>query len=308
MKIAVFGAGGIGGYYGARLAAAGHDVAFIARGAHLAALKDRGLKVLSAVGDLHLTTVTATADPADVGPVDVVLFTTKLWDTEAGAKACAALLGPDTVVISLQNGVDAESILVAALGRGHVAGGTTYILSLIKEPGVIAHTGTLARLVFGELDGGPSARLEAFAQACRDAGVEVELSDDIQRDLWIKFTLLASHSGVTALTRLPTGPILNEPETRDLLRDGLEEAVAVGRAVGIALPDDLAARHMAFLAERPPDFGSSMLHDLGQGRRLELPWLSGTVVRLGRDRGVPTPVHRAIFAALKPYALGAPTP
>ena len=306
MKIAVMGAGGIGAYFGARLAEAGEEVAFIARGAHLDAMRRHGLRIESANGDVHLSAPRVTGDAAEIGPVDIVLVTVKLWDTVAAAEAVRPLLGPETAVISLQNGIDAEDILAAKLGTGHVMGGIAYILAVIAAPGVIRHTGTMARVVFGERGGSASARGAALQSAFARAGVDAELSDDIDKDMWQKFSILAPHSGLTALTRLTSGPIMAEAETRGLLHRAVQEVVAVGRAKGIALDDGLAARNMAFFAGLPADFGSSMLHDIQAGRRLELPFLSGAVARLGVELDVPTPVHAFITAALMPHAQGTP--
>lgn len=304
MKIAVMGAGGIGAYFGARLAEAGEDVAFIARGAHLDAMRRDGLRIDSANGDLHLSEPRVTDNPAEIGPVDVVLFTVKLWDTEAAAEAVRPLLGPETAVISLQNGIDAEDLLATLLGAEHVMGGVAYILAVISAPGVIGHTGTMARVIFGERGGAERERGVALQNSFANAGVDAEVRGDIDKDIWRKFSILAPHSGLTALTRLTSGPIMASPETRGLLQQAVEEVVAVGRAKGVALDDGLVERNMAFFAGLPPEFGSSMLHDIQAGRRLELPFLSGAVARLGNDLGMPTPVHAFIAAALAPHAMG----
>lgn len=302
MKIAVYGAGGIGGYYGARLGAAGGDVHFIARGAHLAAIRTQGLRVNSANGDLHIHPARVTDDPAAVGPVDVVLVAVKLYDTEP--ENIRPLVGPETTVVSFQNGVMAADSLAAAFGPERVIGGMTQIISFIAAPGVIAHGGTMAKLVFGELDGRRSPRVEAFHQTCTDAGIDAEISPDIEADIWSKFVFLAPFSGITALMRLPIGPIREDKRTRALFRRATEEVFAVARAKGTRLPDDQVDRNMEFVDGLPADMGSSMLHDLTQGRRLELAWLSGTVVSLGRELGQPTPTHDVIEAALKLHADG----
>ncbi len=306
MKIAIMGAGGIGAYFGARLAQAGEEVAFIARGAHLDAMRRHGLRIESANGDVHLKAPRVTGDPAEIGPVDMVLFTVKLWDTETAADAVRSLLGPETAVISLQNGIDAEDILAARLGAEHIMGGVAYILAVIDAPGVIRHTGTMARVVFGERGGAASARGAALQSAFARAEVNAEVSDDIDKDIWQKFSVVVPLSGITALTRLTIGPILATPETRDLLRLAVEEVAAVADAKGIALDDGLAARNMAFFAAQPAVFGSSMLHDIQAGRRLELSFLSGAVARLGAELDVPTPVNAFITAALIPHAEGTP--
>ncbi|MFB3135962.1 MAG: ketopantoate reductase family protein, partial [Rhodospirillales bacterium] len=254
MKIAVFGSGGIGGYFGARLAAAGGDVHFIARGAHLEAMRAGGLRVRSLNGDLHMETVHATDDPAAIGPVDVVLVAVKLYDTDAAARDCAPLVGPGTMVVSFQNGVAAADAFAAAVGRAHVIGGLAYIFSTIEAPGVIAHKGTLAKLVFGELDGGRTPRVEALLAACREAAIEAAISEDITADIWSKFAFLAALSGMTALVRLSIGPIRAEAGTRAMLRRAMEEVVAVARAKGIDLAADLVERHMETVDGLPGDF------------------------------------------------------
>jgi 2-dehydropantoate 2-reductase len=305
MKIAVMATGGVGGYFGARLAAAGEEVHFIARGAHLAAMREGGLQIESANGDLQLRPVKATDDPTRIGPVDIVIFAVKLWDTETAGAACKPLIGKDTAVISFLNGVDSEERLIPILGKKHVMGGVAYIGSTIAAPGVIKHTGTMARLLFGELDGKPSARGEGFLAACQKAGIAAMLSTDIVRDLWAKFAMLASFSGVTALTRRAVGPIRAEPAVLQLLLDAIAEVVAVAKAKGIDLGADFLDKQRAGIAAMPAEMKASMLVDLERGNRLELDWLSGAVVRLGEAAGVPTPVHRFIHTALKLQAGGA---
>jgi 2-dehydropantoate 2-reductase len=305
VKIAIVGAGGVGGYFGARLAAAGEDVTFIARSAHLEAMQKAGLMVRSALGDLHLQPVKAVRDPAAVGPVDLVILAVKLWSTEEAVASAKPLLGPGTGVISFQNGVDAVDILIRRLGRAYTLGGVAHIAAFIEAPGVIRHNGTLAQLTFGELDGTPSPRAKTFLNACTQAGIEAYLSDDIERAIWEKFVFLVGLSGMTSLTRLPIGPIREDPVTREMLRDVMNEVVTVARAKGIGLPADTVERQMHFTDGLPRDMVSSMLGDLRRGNRLEVEWLSGAVVRLGREAGIPTPLNRAIHAALKLHANGA---
>jgi 2-dehydropantoate 2-reductase len=305
MRIAIMGSGGVGGYVGGRLAAAGEDVAFIARGAHLAALREQGLRIESALGDLTLSPAAATDDPATVGPVDLVIFAVKLYDTEAAAEAARALVGPATGVVTLQNGVDSVAVLSSVLGAGHVIGGVAHIASTIAAPGLIRHTGTLARLQVGELEGGHSERVAALSEALDRAGVDHQVSDDIARDIWAKMVFLATFSGLTALTRLPIGPIREDPETRALYEAGLTEALAVAHARGIALPADFVARTLTRTDQLPAAMKSSLLHDLENGRRLELPWLSGAIVRMGAELGIATPIHGFIATALKLHAEGA---
>jgi 2-dehydropantoate 2-reductase len=300
------GTGGVGGYFGARLAAAGHDVAFIARGAHLAAMRERGLRVESGNGELHLETVTATDDPAAVGPVDVVIFAVKLWDMETAAEACGPLLGEGTAVIPFLNGVDAVDVLTTLLGAEHTLGGVAYIASVIAAPGVIRHSGTMAKLVFGEVDGKRTPRVKGFLSACREAGFEAEVPEDILGAIWEKFIFLSAMSGVTTAARRPFGFIRDDPDGRPVFEAAMAEAAAVARARGIGLADDIVERRMTFGDGLPATMMSSMQQDLAAGRRLEAPWLSGAVSRLGREYGIATPVSDTLYAVVKPYVEGAP--
>jgi 2-dehydropantoate 2-reductase len=304
MRIAVMGSGGVGGYFGGRLAAAGQDVSFIARGAHLAALRQRGLAIRSALGDATIAPAQATDDPASLGPVDLVIFTVKLYDTEAAAEAIRPLIGPETGVATFQNGIAGTEVLSAKLGAEHVIGGVAKIAAVIAEPGVIRHTGTMAELVFGELNGSASARVAALAAALDAAGVQHTVSDDFGREIWDKMVFLSTFAGLTSLVRLPIGPIRGDPETRALLRAGLAEALAVARAGGSGLPENLADQILERIDRLPYEMKSSMLQDLEGGRRLELGWLSGAIARMGRDLGIPTPTHELIATALKLHADG----
>lgn len=306
MKIAVMGAGALGGYFGGRLAAAGADVSFIARGAHLAALKAEGLRVESPLGDLHLPQVKATDDPAEIGPVDLVLFLVKLPDTRAAARALAPLLGPETGVLSLQNGVEAWGWIGEEIGAERVMGGTAQIPADIRAPGVVRHSGPFARVMFGEFGGAETARARALLAAFRAAGVEVSLVPDIEVKIWEKFVMLSAFSALTALTRLPIGPVRENAETRGLLARAIAETHAVGRAAQPALAADYAERAMGFVDAAPAGMRSSMLDDLLRGRPLELAHLSGAVARLGAERGIGTPVHDFVAKALSPFASGAP--
>lgn len=308
MKIAVIGTGGVGGYYGGRLAEAGIDVRFVARGRHLEEMKRCGLKVKSRLGDMLIKPIKATDDTAEIGPVDLVIIAVKLADTDSAIAATKPLLGPDTAVVSLQNGIDAAERLTAAFGRERVLGGVCHIAAVISGPGIILHTGTMARLTIGELDGSMSPRLAAIEAACKKAKIDFIASPEIEKAIWHKFVFLSSFSGVTTLTRLPKGPIMAEPETRALLKDAIAETVAVARARGIALPEDLPDQLIKFAEGLPDDMKSSMLGDLERGARLELPWLSGMVAKLGESLGVPVPVHKVIYRALKPYAEGRISP
>ena len=304
MKIAIMGSGGVGGYFGARLAKAGAEVSFIARGAHLAAMREQGLKVESGLGDIHLPKVNVTDDPRTIGKVDLVLFSVKLRDTETAAQSIKPLFGPDTGILSFQNGVQKDDILRGVFGEKPVMGGVAYIATAIGRPGVIKHTGTLQRLVFGEYDGRRSPRAEAFLAACLKGGVDAQLNDDIRRQIWEKFVFLVALSGTTTTMRRPIGPIRSNPQTRAFLLEIMREAVKVGRAHGVALPEDYAEQRLAFCDSLPADMTSSMHHDLERGNPLEVQWLSGGVVQLGEKAGIPTPANRAVWDILALHAGG----
>jgi 2-dehydropantoate 2-reductase len=306
MRIAVIGAGGVGGAFGAALAKAGAHVTFVARGAHLAAMRASGLRVLGPRGDLYISPTEATDQPASIGPVDFVLFCVKLWDVESAGAAIRPIVGPDTAVIPLQNGIDASERLIPVLGKDAVMGGVAQISATIAEPGVIRQTGTFMRVVFGELDGRPTQRGAAFHALCQTAGFDSVNSNEILTALWEKFVLLATNSSVVALTRLPFGKLRDDPEVFDLFAKGYAEVAALGRARGVKLPADTEARTLEITRNAPPELLPSMAVDLLRGNRLELPWLGGKVVALGRELGVPTPTHDTMYAALKPYANGAP--
>jgi 2-dehydropantoate 2-reductase len=303
MRIAIVGAGGVGGYFGGRLAAAGADVTFLARGAHLEAMRTRGLRIDSPKGNVHLPHVNATDDPAAIGPVDVVFFTVKLYDSEAATGMLPPLVGPDTAVIPFQNGVDGVGIVTRAVGDAHAAGGTAYVSAVIAEPGVIRHT-AMDHLIFGELDGRRSARLEQLLDACKPAGFHSTFSERINVDIWTKFVRLSVFSGMTTVTRCPIGVIVADPGLLEMLKTAVGEATAVAQASGVPVPDDGAEQIEKAYKALPPQAKASMLEDLERGRRLELPWLSGAVVRIGRDVGVDTPVHRFITAVLTPHVNG----
>jgi 2-dehydropantoate 2-reductase len=285
------------------LAAAGAEVTFLARGAHLDAIRSRGLTIHSFKGDLHLPKVAATDNPAAIGPVDIVLFTVKLYDAESATALLPPLIGPDTAVIPLQNGVDAASLVSQAVGPDHTAGGTVYVAAVIAEPGVIRHT-ALGRLVFGELDGSHSNRLQRFLDVCTPAGFDVTLSNNVQVEIWRKFVLLSVFSGMTAVTRCPIGPIAADPDLSAMLRSAVRETMAVAHATGVSVPDSVLGDVDRAYQTLPPHMKSSMLEDLERGKRLELPWLSGAVARIGREAGVPTPIHQFIATVLKPHVNG----
>jgi len=307
MRIAVVGSGGVGGYFGGRLAAAGSEVSFLARGAHLEALRSRGLRIHSPLGDLQLPQVHATDDPYSIGPVDVAFFTVKLYDTDSGLMLLPPLIGADTVVVPFQNGVDSVERLMGAVGAAHTAGGTAYVAAVVAEPGVIRHTAN-ARLTFGELDGSRSDRLSRLQEACGAAGFSAKLSERIDVDIWKKFVWLSMFSAVTAVTRLPIGPIREDPDLLALCQAAAMESMAIAHAKGVQLPLAVFDELVPGLHTLPPGAKSSMLEDLERGRPLELQWLSGTVVRLGEALGVPTPVHRFVTTVLAPHAAGRQTP
>jgi 2-dehydropantoate 2-reductase len=304
MRIAIMAAGAVGGYFGARLAAAGEDVSFIARGAQLEALRTRGLRVQSPLGDLHIRDAKASAEPREVGPVDIVLFAVKLWDTETAAEAARPLVGGSTRVLTLQNGVDSVERLQPILGEDQVVGGTTHIAAVVSGPGAIAHTSPFARIRCGHVDGHADPALNAFVQRARAAGIDAALSNDINLDRWKKFTFLVALSGATGMMRSPLGPILADADSRAFFVDLMQETVMVGRAGGVALPDGFVEDQLKFADAAPPGFKASLLHDLERGHRVELDWLAGKVVELGRRLSIPTPANRAVYAALKLHRLG----
>ncbi|MGH6663969.1 MAG: ketopantoate reductase family protein [Pseudolabrys sp.] len=307
MRIAVMAAGAVGGYFGARLAAAGQDVFFIARGAHLDAMRKDGLRVESVHGDVHLPKPNATDDPKSVGPVDIVLFAVKLWDTEKGAEAARPLIGPDTKVITLQNGVDSYERIAPIIGKEHAVPGVTYVVTVIDRPGVIKQTGPFHSIVCGPADGRPDAALEAFVKQAKADGINITLSDNIERDRWNKFIFLTGTSGATALTRSSMGPILADADMRALFHNIMKETLAVGRAKGVALDPGFADERLAFADKNlTPTMKASMANDLDRGNRLELDWLAGQVARLGKELKVPTPINDTVYAALKRYRMGAP--
>jgi 2-dehydropantoate 2-reductase len=305
MRIAMMGSGGLGGFFGGRLAHAGCDVSFIARGEHLRAMQEHGLRIASAAhGDIVVKRARFTEDPAAVGVVDLVIVGVKLWDTEDAAHAMRPMVGPKTAVMSLQNGVTKDEILQRAFGEAAVMGGAGYVATRIARPGVIEQTGTIQRLVFGEYDGSRSERAAALLKAALAAGIDAQLSTDVRRALWEKFVFLVGLSATTTSMRTAIGPIRTNPRTRAFLHDVMKEVVAVGRAHGVNLPENYADERLAFADTVAPGMTSSMHHDLERGNRLELPWLSGGVVELGARVGVPTPLNRAVCDVLALYADG----
>lgn len=304
MKIAVVAAGGLGGYFGARLARAGEEVHFVARGGHLAAMRERGLAVRSVFGDFALPreATHATGDPGSIGPVDVVLFTVKTFDTDAAVALLPPLLGRETAVISLQNGVDSEERLAVAIGPEHVVGGVAYVLTGVAEPGVIRHSGGPTSMAFGEMDGRRSPRLEAFLAACERAAFQAALVPDIRSQLWQKYAFICAQAGLTAATRKPIGVVRDTPATWALFRSVVEEVERVAKAEGVPLPDDLVERTLSVARNLEPGGYASLYDDLAAGRRLELEALHGELVRRAERAGLPAPVSSVIYALLLPWA------
>ena len=304
MRIAVMGAGGVGGFFGAKLASAGNDVTFIARGRHLDAIRANGLRVESGTGAMHIAKARATDDVDSASPVDVVMFCVKLWDVESAAQQIAPLLADRGVVIPFQNGLDSPEVLNRIVGPERVLGGVAYIAATIREPGVIAHTGTMARLRVGAFPGGRVEAAHAFASACREASVDVEVSSDIRRALWEKFCFLAAFAGCTCAARQAIGVVRADPDLRATFEGAVREAWSVGRSAGVPLADDYVKGTLTAIDMLPAEMKASMLHDLEAGQRLEAPWLSGAVVKMAAQAGLDAPISRALYAAVKPYLNG----
>ena len=306
MRIAAMAAGAVGGYFGARMAAAGHDVFFIARGAHLAAIQKNGLKIESVHGDVHLPKPNVTDDPKSVGPVDIVLFAVKLWDTEKAAEATKPLVGPNTRVITLQNGIDNVERVAPILGADKTIGGAAYIATVIASPGVIKQTSQFAKMRFGRADKKPDEKLQAFVAAGKAAKIDIDISADIQRELWEKFCFLTAMAGSTASLRSAIGPIVADPELRGFFHRLMEEAFAIGKAKGVALDPAYIEDRMKFVTTMiEPGMKASMAHDLERGNRLELDWLAGRVRELGRALKIPTPASDTVYTVLKLHRMGA---
>jgi len=303
MKIAAMGAGGVGGYFGARLQQAGHEVTFFARGRHLEALRSNGLKVESPHGEARLK-VRALEDPREAQIADVVLFAVKLWDTESAAERLRPIVGAHTCVIPFQNGVESIARLRAFFPEQAVLGGSAYIATRVKSPGVIEHTGQMARLQFGPVMPSQRAAAEAFLKVCLDSKIQAEIPEDIVRANWEKFAFLVGLSSATAVARAPVGVVRSDPDLRWLLEQAMRETWRVGRARGVALADDYVEGRMRFADGLHADMKASLLHDLENRGRLEAPWLCGAVARMAAELGMDAPVNRSVYAALKPYLNG----
>jgi len=274
-------------------------VHFIARGAHLRAMRDKGLKVESGLGNVEVAKPLLHEDPATIGQVDAVLFAVKLWDVEAAAQKLKPAMREGTIVIPFQNGIESPEILRKHLGAGHVETGVAYIATSIRAPGIVAHTGTMQRLQVG-----PAAR--AFADACKAAGINIEIADDIERARWEKFVFLVGISGATAVARAPLGVVRSDPDLRWLLQEAMRETWRLAKQRGVALGDDFVAARMKHVDGLHAEMKASLLHDLENGSRLEAPWLCGAVARMSAEAGLDAPVNRAVFAALKPFVNGSP--
>lgn len=303
MRIAAMGAGGVGGYFGARLQQAGHEVAFFARGKHFAALKEKGLTLKSPLGAAQLA-VQVFSDPAQTEPVDVVMFAVKLWDTESAAEQLRPVVGKHTVIIPFQNGVESIERLAKIFPREQILGGSAYIATRISAPGVIEHIGTMAGMEFGPLKPAQRAAAEAFLAACQGAGINAKLADDIVRVIWQKFIFLVGVSSATAVARVPLGVVRSDPDLRWLLEQAMRETDRLARARGVAVPEDFVETRMQFAETLPAEMRASMAHDLEAGGKLEAPWLCGAVARMSAEAGLDAPVNRAVYAALRPFVNG----
>lgn len=299
MRVAVFGTGGVGGYFGGRLAQAGAEVTFIARGEHLRAIKANGLKVDSTSGDFVIYPAKATDDVNEVGVVDLVILGVKAWQVPEAARAIKPLVGPNTTVLPLQNGVDAVPQLVAELGSESVIGGLCRIVSFVVEPGHIRHAGFMPSIIIGELDNRRTDRIETIEQTFKRAGLDITIATDIQVALWTKFLFIASFSGVGAVANAPAGVIRTDPKWRSQILSAMEEIYALAHARGVKLPPDSVAKVMASVDALPEDATSSMQRDIAAGKASELESQNGAVVRMARKSGVDAPTHTLIYQTLK---------
>lgn len=301
LNVTVMGAGGLGGYFGGLLAQCGHRVTFVARGAHLEALRRQGGIHLRTVHGEFSIPARATADPGDGPTPNLIFFSVKSFDTRQAAESLEGTLGPETVILSVQNGVENEEILAQMFGAERILGGNVYLLATIQTPGTIEQSGGPRTLNFGEWRGGMSERVRRLEAAFREAGINATASEDIVREKWVKFALICAQAGMTALTRLPIGEIRASPPTWAMYRQLLEEVVAVGQARGVSLDGRVVEDHLALAGRLEPNYTSSMYYDLTHGKRLEIEALHGTAVRYGREAGIPTPACAAVYAALLPH-------
>ncbi|MEM9357447.1 MAG: ketopantoate reductase family protein [Pseudomonadota bacterium] len=304
MRIAIMGTGGMGGFYGGLLAAQGRDVTFIARGAHLEAIRSKGLRLIGPETNIHIQPAQATDNPSTMAKVDVVLFCVKLYSAEPAAELIRPIIGPDTMVISLMNGVDGPDRIGKALGNQHAIGGAAFASAKIDEPGVVSYRKGPDRLLFGERDGSKSERALAFVEQCQGCPFTIELSEDIESTLWSKFVMLATNAGMTTLARQPVGVVYKDPDIAPVAKALMQEVYEVGRAKGVAIPEDIVERSLEIIKTFSDDMYASTYHDLMAGRSLEIASFSGLVSKLGRELGVPTPHHDTVYACLKPYENG----
>jgi 2-dehydropantoate 2-reductase len=305
MKVAIMGTGGVGGYYGGLLAKQGHEVTFIARGIHLQAIQSHGLQVKSIFGDFQVNPARATDDPAQVGPVDLVLFLTKAYHTNQASQAIKALVGQETTVLSLQNGIDAVDRIGSVVGREHMLAGATWLSSAVEAPGVIKQVSQFRRVVLGELDGQVTARAQAVHKAFQDTGITAEFSENILKVLWTKFVFISAASSLGSLTRLPMGDYRVVPETRAMIASLMNEVKGVARAQGVTLDEDVVQKSLDFMDNAAHHIKASMQLDVEAGRRSELESMVGVIGRKGRESGVPTPVADFVYASLLPIELKA---
>lgn len=308
MRVAVMGAGGLGGFLAAKLAAADQEVVCIARGAHLGELQAGGLTLIDGSGRVTVHPIRATDAPSSVGPVDVVLFCVKLYDVEEAAHAVLPLLRDESVLITLQNGVEHVGRIAGIVGETRTVGGAAVVSARVDAPGVIRQVGSHATIECGSVRGEPNPPATRFVETCRRAGIDARVVDDVHLMLWTKFARLAPSSAITTLVRRPIGEVRGDPALRSMLIAAVEEVASVGRALGVDLPGDAERRILAAIDALPPSFKPSQLIDLERGRRLEVEWTSGAVCRLGRRTGVPTPTHSAVYTALRPFAAGTTVP
>ena len=304
MKIAVIGSGGVGGFYGLKLVQAGHDVTFVARGAHLKAMQETGLHIENDLGNNASATVRATDDILSLDKPDLIIIAVKMWDLEDIAHTLKKIAGPQTAVLSLQNGVIKDYVLKRVFGDDAVIGGVGYVATSVGRPGVIKQVGALQRIKIGEYDGRASERTQELVRSFSASGIDATLSEDIQKVLWEKYVFLVGLSAMTCVTHLTIGPIRESEGSRALLRSIIAEGVLVGRAHGASLPENYAELCMELVDNLPYTMTSSMFHDLEKGNRLELPWLSGGVVSLAREFNVPVPANTFVANALSPYVNG----
>ncbi len=305
MKIAIMGTGGVGGYYGGLLAQGGHDVTFIARGAHLKAIQENGLRVKSIHGDFHVKPAQATDDPAQIGPVDLVVFCTKTYTTDEAAEQIKPMVASETTVLPLQNGIDAADRIGAVLGMEHMIGGATWISSAVEAPGIIKQVSQFRRVVVGELDGQVTSRVKSIHKAFEETGTTAELSENILKILWTKFVFISTASSLGSLTRLPIGEYRSVPETRVMMTSLMREVEAVARAQGVELDEDVVQKSLDFIDNAAPQIKSSMQLDVEAGRRSELEAMIGVIGRKGSELGVPTPVADMVYASLLPGEIAA---